>query len=225
MKTICLVSGGPEYLLPDRLELDDAFFIGVDEGVLYLQRRDIEPIAAFGDFDSISSEEVARLQEKRMNLYTFEREKDMTDLELAIRWAIEKRPEKIILYGATGGRLDHEIINIQLLKLGIEQKIEVEVVDRDNIIVMRSPGSYTIEAIHEFPYVSFIPFSPLVSGVTLVGFRYPLEDAMIEWGSTLCISNELVTKKGTYSFDSGIIMMIRSKDRDQKLQTPGTISK
>ncbi len=225
MKTICLVSGGPEYLLPDRFEMDDAYFVGVDEGVLYLQRRDIKPIAAFGDFDSISSEEVARLQEKRMDLYTFDREKDMTDLELAIRWAIEKRPEKIILYGATGGRLDHEIINIQLLKLGIEQKIEVEVVDRDNIIVMRSPGSYTIEAIHEFPYVSFIPFSPLVSGVTLVGFRYPLEAAMIEWGSTLCISNELVTKKGTYSFDDGIIMMIRSKDRDQKLQTPGTISK
>ncbi|WP_408010943.1 thiamine diphosphokinase [Pseudalkalibacillus sp. A8] len=225
MKTICLVSGGPEYLLPDRLQLDDALFIGVDEGVLYLQKRDIKPIAAFGDFDSISGEEFTRLQEKQMELYTFECEKDMTDLELALRWTIEQRPEKIILYGATGGRLDHELINIQLLKVGLEHKIEVEIVDRDNIIVMRSPGSYTIEASHEFPYVSFLPFSPLVTGMTLVGFRYPLEEAKIEWGSTLCISNELVTKKGTYSFDDGIIMMIRSKDRDGKLQTPGTISK
>ncbi len=225
MQTICIVSGGPEHLLPHEMESENAFYIGVDEGVLYLQKRNIVPQAAFGDFDSITSEDVTRLQDMKMKIFTFEREKDMTDLELALRWSLKQNPEKIILYGATGGRLDHELINFQMLKAGLDSQIPIEIVDRDNIILMKGPGTYTIESIQDFPYVSFLPFSPIVTGVTLSGFRYPLDHATVEWGSTLCISNELVTKKGTYSFDSGIIMMIRSKDRDGNLKTPGTISK
>ncbi len=212
MKTICLVSGGPEYLLPEKLDKDDATFIGIDEGVLFLQKRNIAPSAAFGDFDSITDEDVESLKEQNMNMFTFEQEKDMTDLELALQWAFEQEPDRIELYGATGGRLDHEMINMQLLKQGLDRGIEMVIIDRTNEVFMKKPGRYMLEKDERFPYVSFIPFSSEVKGITLEGFKYPLDQAELVWGSTLCISNELVTKKGTYSFEDGIIMVVRSKD-------------
>ena len=69
-----------------------------------------------------------------------------------------------------------------------------------------------IEEHKNFPYVSFVPVTEIVEGITLFGFKYPLTNKTIEWGSTLCISNELVEEKGTFSFTSGILMLIRSTD-------------
>ncbi len=45
----------------------------------------------------------------------FKPEKDETDMELALNWAIDQKPEMIRIFGATGGRLDHMFANIQLL--------------------------------------------------------------------------------------------------------------
>ena len=45
----------------------------------------------------------------------FKPEKDETDMEHALNWAIEQKPEKIRIFGATGGRIDHMFANIQLL--------------------------------------------------------------------------------------------------------------
>ena len=46
-----------------------------------------------------------------------------------------------------------------------------------------------------FPYVSFVPVTEIVEEITLLGFKYPLINKTIEWGSTLCISNELIDEK------------------------------
>ena len=43
-----------------------------------------------------------------------------------------------------------------------------------------------------------MPVTEIVEGITLLGFKYPLTNKKIEWGSTLCISNELVEEKGTF---------------------------
>ena len=73
-------------------------------------------------------------------------------------------------------------------------------------------GTHIIEENKDFPYVSFVPVTEIEEGITLLGFKYPLINKTIEWGSTLCISNELVKEKGTFSFTSGILMVIRSTD-------------
>jgi thiamine pyrophosphokinase len=46
----------------------------------------------------------------------------------------------------------------------------------------------------------------------LEGFKYPLKNRHIFFGSTLCISNELIYDFGTYSFTNGILLVIRSCD-------------
>ena len=45
----------------------------------------------------------------------FKPEKNETDMELALNWAVEQKPDLIRIFGATGGRLDHLFANVQLL--------------------------------------------------------------------------------------------------------------
>ena len=61
-------------------------------------------------------------------------------------------------------------------------------------------------------YISFVPVSLNINGLTLEGFKYPLKDCHISIGSTLCISNELIRDYGTFSFSEGILIVVRSSD-------------
>ncbi|MBY0598363.1 thiamine diphosphokinase [Bacillus bingmayongensis] len=211
---IHILAGGPEEYCADfsLYENEKVIWAAVDRGVYRLLRRGIAPTVAFGDYDSVTDEELAWMQKQTEELHIVPREKDQTDLEIAIHWALEQKPDLIRIFGATGGRLDHGLANIQMLLKGLEAYTEMYIVDNKNEISVKKAGTYIIEENEQFPYVSFVPVTEIVKGITLRGFKYPLTDKTIEWGSTLCISNELIAEKGTFSFTSGILMVIRSTD-------------
>ncbi|MGE6631358.1 thiamine diphosphokinase [Bacillus sp. NPDC077027] len=212
---INIVAGGPfEYIPPLQTEhtKSEVCWVGVDRGTLYLLENHIVPTEAFGDFDSVTEQELRDLQKQLPALHLFQAEKDQTDLELALDWAIKQKPTFIQIYGITGGRADHFLGNLQLLYKGIKHQQPVFLIDKQNIIQMFSPGSYEIKNDPDKKYVSFLPFGTSVENLTLKGFKYPLKNCHIEPGSTLCISNELIHSSGTFSFHDGILIMIRSKD-------------
>ncbi len=207
---IHILAGGPVELLPDLSCFADnkITWIGVDRGVYTLLEKGIKPDFAFGDFDSVSEEELQKVEEKVANLFRFYPEKDETDIELALDWALKQKPEKIRIFGATGGRLDHMFGNLQLLIGAIQKNITIDI----EIIYVKAPGTYNIERSNEKKYISFIPITSEVKGLTLKGFKYPLKDRHIPLGSTLCISNEILIDNGTFSFSDGILMVVRSTD-------------
>ncbi len=211
---INIVVGGPKELIPTLWDYDgnDVIWIGVDRGVVYLLAEGIIPEKAFGDFDSVTEAELELIKEKVPHLNIYPAQKDETDMELALSWAIGQKVEKIHLFGATGGRLDHMLANVQLLTKSIATNIEISIIDQNNIISVQAPGQYHLHINKQYPYISFLPFSREVKGINLTGFKYSLTDENITWGSTLCVSNELVSEKCTYSFKEGIIIVIRSKD-------------
>ncbi|MBT2687988.1 thiamine diphosphokinase [Bacillus sp. ISL-47] len=212
---INILAGGPEDLLPElSLYIDGGIWIGVDRGVLTLIRNDIQPSLAFGDFDSVTTEEMSLIEQKVQELNRFKPEKDETDMELALKWALGQSPERIRLFGATGGRLDHLFANIQLLINPVLQEnyVQIEIIDRTNIVYIKPAGEYTIQKNKDFKYISFIPITMEVKDITLKDFKYPLANRSIPIGSTLCISNELINDYGTFSFTEGILMVVRSKD-------------
>jgi thiamine pyrophosphokinase len=213
---IHILAGGPADVLPDfNSYLNEKItWVGVDRGVYTLLEKGIKPSIALGDFDSVTEEEFQIIEKKVDQIFRFSPEKDETDMELALSWALKKIPEKIRVFGATGGRLDHMFGNIQLLIQNNKNKndVEIEIIDRQNIIFLKSPGTYTLQKITDKKYISFIPISAEVKGLTLIGFKYPLTECHISLGSTLCISNELLIDNGTFSFSEGILMIIRSTD-------------
>jgi len=209
-----ILAGGPVEYCADfsRYENEEVVWAAVDRGVYRLLKIGITPTVAFGDYDSVTEDELAWMRQQTNELHIFPREKDQTDLEIAISWALEQKPKLIRIFGATGGRLDHGLANIQMLLKGLAAEIEMCIVDNKNEITVKKVGTHIIEENENFPYVSFVPVTETVEGITLRGFKYSLTNKTIEWGSTLCISNELIVEKGNFSFTSGILMMIRSTD-------------
>lgn len=213
---INIVAGGPEELLPNLQDYQDQneIWVGVDRGVFFLLKNGLIPAIAFGDFDSVSTKELAVIEGQVKQIKRYMPEKDETDMELALNWALEQDAEVIRIFGATGGRLDHLFANIQLLFKPFNEgkRTEIILIDKQNNMFLRGPGSYQIKKCLEKKYISFIPQTLSVKGITLTGFKYPLKNRHISIGSTLCISNELVGDYGTFSFSEGILLVIRSDD-------------
>ncbi|WP_285766559.1 thiamine diphosphokinase [Peribacillus sp. SI8-4] len=215
---ISIMAGGPQSLWPELAsykEMTDVW-VGVDRGVLALLESGIEPQYGFGDFDSVSQGEYKEIVQRLQHINLYSSEKDETDLELAFNWAINQKPSEIHILGATGGRIDHFLGNIQLLQkesiLPLHADMDIYIVDRQNLFTVKTAGSYEVPALEDKKYVSFLPVTSEVTGITLRGFKYPLRDRSLEIGSTLCISNELISDSGNVSFKEGILMMVRSRD-------------
>ncbi|WP_419883796.1 thiamine diphosphokinase [Peribacillus sp. B-H-3] len=215
---ICMLAGGPVHLLPDLLPYKNKadVWVGADRGVHHLLESGIVPDAAFGDFDSVTEGELENIQQKLENLKVYPSEKNESDLELAFQWAIRQKPEEIYILGATGGRLDHFFGNMQLLLkesiLPLHNSISIYIADKQNTITVKTPGTYQIGRDPEKKYISFIPAASCIEGLTLQGFKYPLENRRVKRGSTLCVSNELISDIGHLSFSEGILLVIRSSD-------------
>lgn len=215
---IHIVAGGPNQYTPDLTVYrnnPDIIWIGVDRGTVYLLENGLEPNVAIGDFDSVTIEDYSVLKERHINIVKYPAEKDETDMELALHLALNRyKPKLIRIFGATGGRLDHFFANIHLFTVTKEKhpNVSLEVIDKRNTIEVKTPGLYKIEKSVDKCYISFIPMTKTVENLTLEGFKYPLKNRHISFGSTLCISNELIYDSGTYSFSKGILLVIRSGD-------------
>lgn len=214
--TMYIVAGGPSEFIPDLKERAGAgiCWTGVDRGVYRLLRAGIVPDYAFGDFDSVDEEEWAWIEKQAIgSMHRFPPEKNDTDLELAVRFAANHtKIRKIEIFGATGGRLDHFFGNAFMLFKYVRQGLSLRIIDKQNMMTVYLPGQYTVSRMKEMKYISFIPLQHTVTGLTLDGFKYPLRNRDIPFGSSLCISNELIQSAGTFSFSGGILMMIRSND-------------
>lgn len=212
--TIGVVANGPAHLIPDLNIYKDKVdvWIGADRGALHLLNNNLTIDYALGDFDSVTEIEFARIKEVAGHISSFSSEKDETDVELAIRKATELEGEEVLLFGVTGARIDHELINIQLLSTIHRLGMKGIIIDKYNAIEWTTPGTHTIDKHLLFETISFIPVTEKVTGLTLEGFYYPLENATVQFGSTRTVSNKLTDENGTFSYDQGILLLIKSRD-------------
>ena len=184
--------------------------ICADGGAGHLRRYNLLPHAVIGDFDSIQADDKAFFTSKGVELLAFPPQKDKTDSELCIDYALKKKATDITLLGSTGTRLDHTLANIFLLRKLCLKKIQARIIDRFNEIhvVTRSiclngaPGDY----------VSLIPISETVEGITLKGLAYPLTDACIAMGSSLGISNCFKDSVARIDIAKGTLIVTKSRD-------------
>ncbi|MFD1067184.1 thiamine diphosphokinase [Oceanobacillus locisalsi] len=213
MKRAGIVGNGPRWYLPHLLSYqeDVDFWIGADRGAFYLAEQGLPVDIALGDFDSVSADEYTVIEKHAVHFDQHPSMKNQTDLEIAVDAALANGADQLFFFGVTGGRTDHTLMNIQLLYPLLQQGKRAVMIDNGNYIELVAPGSYTVDS-EGYSYISFLPFTPEVTGLTLTGFLYPLENQTILWGSSLCISNELSQKKGTFSFHKGILILVKSFD-------------
>jgi thiamine pyrophosphokinase len=189
--------------------------IGADRGALYLVEHGYQPDMALGDFDSVSAEELARIETNSRSLLSCDPVwKDLTDTEMAFMWALEQQVEEIVLLGVLGTRWDHSLANVHLLRKALEAGCRCRIIDAHNELSLvdgRGPHQVTRG---RYSHVSLLPLSLEVTGITLEGFQYPLTDATLSIGQSLGISNVLLGEEGTIMVRDGMLLVIRSKDAE-----------
>jgi thiamine pyrophosphokinase len=190
---INIIAGAPNPYIPAL----EGMIIAVDRGIHACFDHQLTIDLAVGDFDSVDTSLLQGLPIKKLN-----KEKDETDLQVAIEEALSHHPEAILLYGVTGGRLDHYEAALKYLAKG-----PITIIDEQNIITMKSG---TFEVVSD-DYVSFFHYSgePVLS---LKGFKYPLKNYVLNPFDTTCISNEIPGKKGEVNITGGHVVMMISKD-------------
>lgn len=198
--------------------IDQGFFrsisndkwIGVDFGAYYLIREGFSPIHAFGDFDSVTDDEL-RVIQAQMDVDIVPSEKDFTDFELSLKYAVEDGYKDIDVYGALGGRMDHALANIQTLVHADFVNKNIRLIDEMNIIKSVNTGRHTLQQTKGMKYISIIPMYPNTR-LTLSGFKYEAKNMTLEIGRTLTVSNEFADGSTSTIDTSAPIIIIESKD-------------
>lgn len=188
--------------------------IGVDKGIEVLDCLNIIPDYILGDFDSVDEDILSKTIKLNpdINIMEYNPEKDFTDTELAMNVAIENKANKITLFGVTGTRIDHMLANIRILYLALKKGIFAQIIDEHNKIYLIENNHTIYKAKQYGYYVSILPFYKKIEGITIKGFKYELENAIMQYGSSLGISNEIISDKATITCKDGILIVIESRD-------------
>lgn len=203
----------------DRLDKSSLSIMACDSGYENCLAIGLEPDIVIGDFDSISKEAYEKLQHSNAEVIKLNPVKDDTDIEAAVNIAIHKTSfgEFIYILGGTGKRLDHFLGNVNLLGMGCLKQRKVVIVDEYNYIQMISAGqvldlSREGEGAQFGHYVSIFSYGGKATGVTMTGFKYPLENATIEGFNTLTVSNEITQEVGSITLKEGYLIVCETRD-------------
>lgn len=189
------------------------FTIVADSGMEFMRRVSLMPDMIIGDFDSVKADTLAFFKgQQGITWKELNPVKDDTDTEFAIRQAISLGAKEITVLGATGTRLDHVLGNVALLGIGLQERIAIQLVDANNRIRMINKSFCLMKEEQFGNFVSLLPYFGEVKGVTLKGFKYPLENYTMGTFSSLGISNEIVEEKAEILFEEGILLVIEARD-------------
>lgn len=212
MKTLIVGSGSElnEELMNKHCSWAD-FVIAADGGLMHLKKAGHTPNALLGDFDSIPDAILHDIKvRKDVEIIKFPTNKDYTDMELAIDFAIERGASHIAILGASGTRLDHTTANIHLLYKLVKNNIKGYIEDNHNKVYLID-DSITIDK-QENNKVSLLPMFPFAKGVTTKGLSYELNNDNLVFGTGLGISNEFSDDKAYISIKEGLLLVFVSKD-------------
>ena len=179
---------------------------GVDAGCLYLVKKGINNFIGIGDFDSVSEKDYELIKNSAKEIIKLNPIKDDTDLEHAFNYLIEKGYTNIDLFGALGGRQDHNLLNLKLIYLS---KLNVTAYDDKNKIYVLNEGNHIINK-DGYDYISLFPFKKTI--VTLKGTKYLLDNKEINLNDNYTTSNEILNDKCEINITKGKLLVIQAKD-------------
>ncbi len=204
MSQILIFTGGSpqnQAILEELPEPD--LVVAADSGYDVARDLDFDVDILIGDLDSISAELIPRhvLVEKH------DRDKEESDLELALSSVAQDAPDRVVVVGGSGGRLDHELTTAALLTSQRWSRIgQIDWVnDRgwgyvvtDKRILHGDIGSI----------LTLIPMGGDAIGVRTTGLRWDLAGETLYHGSTRGLSNLFIKPAVEVSVDHGTLLAV-----------------
>ena len=187
-----------------RLINSQDIIIGVDGGVNTLDTINLEPHIIIGDFDSAQSDN--RFLTLNIKQITHHPEKDFTDTELAIDYAMEQRYSPLIIVNSMQKRLDHVLGVIASLRYLSSKGIKALILgDKQLFIILDKTNQFTLPI---NTIVSLIPLSDKVSGISTQGLYYPLLNGELTAIRARGVSNVVVEELVEISLEEGELLFV-----------------
>ncbi len=182
------------------------FVICADGGSNHAISLGIKPNLIVGDMDSVDPVVLDQLKTQGAEIRKYPRDKDSSDLELALQAAIELAPSEIFCLSVLGRRQDHSLTNTFLIgryasfggKISLMGSTwQAQFVTKEQSCAFSgSPGDI----------FSIIPMVATVSGVTVDGVKWPLVNETLPWGSSRTVSNEFLFGRASVSLTAGLLL-------------------
>ena len=184
------------------------FIIAADGGTRHALALGLTPNVIVGDLDSLPSNFEPSTFNGEIVLYP--KDKNETDLELAIQHALTLNSQEIIIIAALGGRLDQTLGNIALisdlrpstLDLRLDDGLEEVFFCRDTCEINGTLGDT----------VSLLPWQGDVTGIVTTGLKWTLQNETLYPHKTRGISNEMLNDTVTVQIKSGLLLVIHRRN-------------
>jgi len=189
---------------------DDDYIICADGGTRHASSLDLKPAIVIGDMDSTDNRLLQQLQTDGVPVELYPRDKNETDLELAITRAIDLAPNEILIVAALGGRLDQTLANIALLadprlatfNVRLDDGVEEIFFCRTQVQIKGRSGDI----------VSLIPWQGTVTGIQTKNLRWSLDKEMLYPDKTRGISNEMTSDIASIKISSGMLLIAHTRN-------------
>lgn len=189
--------------------------VAADGGARALLRTGHAVDTILGDFDSLDEALLVQWRSRGGHTMTFPTEKDETDLELALRYVVELGANRVVILGALGGRLDHELANLFLLAAPLLDSVEAEILDpRTRVVAIRASATLPGKT---GDLLSLLPVTARVEGITTDGLAYALAGEPLELGPSRGVSNIFTGDQARVAVTSGVLLAIQTWSDDRLL--------
>ena len=180
---------------------DCDLLIAADGGAKYFFDIGLTPQVIIGDMDSIDSD--MWKSKSGIEYIRYPVDKDKSDAELAVEYALEHECKQVILVAATGGRLDHILGNIALVA-GYPGRVAI--LDGISTLIAVDKSEKCVLHGRVGAIVSLMPYSTGPFKVRTIGLRYPLQDECLI-SATHGLSNELSQTEACICVSDGILLV------------------
>jgi thiamine pyrophosphokinase len=203
----CVIVGGADInnydFIREQLRCDD-YVVFCDSGLKHMEKLRVQPSLIVGDVDSHENPHLA------VETIVLPCEKNDTDTVYAVKEAVRRGFDNFLLIGGIGGRLDHTLGNVSILRyldsLGkkgciIDDHSEMEIVSKEPVSVCE-----------KYSFFSLLNITGCAKGITVTGAKYPLEDAEINCEYQYGISNEVLPgKTAEISIQCGKLLLVKNR--------------
>jgi len=204
MQTAILANGqidDLDSLLPSILRHER--IVAVDAGLIHCKKANLTPDFIVGDFDSCPPELLDAYSAVPKKSLT--RDKDETDLEVAIVEELKRGSDLVTLFGAWGKRIDHSLTNALILgrypgKLRLETETEIAFAIHGKA-EWACPVGQTI---------SLIPIYGPAKGINTTGLKWELKNGNLDQ-NFIGVSNVSLKMRVTVEIKDGQLLCCQIK--------------
>ncbi len=189
-------------------ECSGAIVIAADGGANHLSAWRVTPHVVIGDMDSVHPDVLARAEAAGSTIERHPTAKLHSDGTLAVDGAIARGADEIVILAGTGGRLDHTLTTIHLLRRGADRGVRMRAIAHGGRLWTVTPRSPLELHLAIGTVLSILPLTDAATGVTLDGLRWPLRDATMTSGDPYGVSNETTHPCVRIACTSGVLAAV-----------------